>query len=623
MKVILPNEYPLEERRSGEAFTLTISDKTAANERIDHLELQRLRDEVKALREANATLEEQVGQVSRTMDSLVDELASRSRQWQSESAERARLGSFVSNVLENVDSLLIVLDQQGMVIRTNAAVSRLLGYGEAELLGRSADMLVADEELARMDECPTGGRLFHAILRQGSLTCEARLQRRQAGDAALPVILRGTLLHDRSGKLDGAVIVASDISLLRQRETALLESEMRFRDLTAVSSDWYWETDADMRFTVTGWTQGGTTAFLVGAIGKSREELATPQDLQDVAKWDYYRSAAARREEIRDFEYRLINDRGEERWCSVSGRPTFGADGSFTGYRGTAKDVTRRKRTEEELRQHRDHLSELVTERTADLLKAKDLAESASQAKSELLANMSHEFRTPLHGILSFAKLGIQRIGRIPEEKLREYLERVHESGIRLVKLVDDLLTLAKLEARHMPIRIAPTDLLVLVERAHSHFASLMASRQQVLVREVSCTSPMAVIDGDCIYQVIQNLLSNAIKFSPEGSQITISLGEDSLPGADGARRPAVRLSIRDTGLGIPEAEQESIFDNFVQSSKTKTGAGGIGLGLAICREIVDQHAGLISAHNDPRGGAIFDVLLPAPTPTANDDGPE
>lgn len=622
------HESSLRVQRSGESFTLVVTDEMAEKERTDRLELQRLRNEVRALREANATLEEQIGEVSRAMESMVDELATRSRQWQAQSAEHARLGSFVTNVLDNMDSLLVVLDQRGEVIRINAAVTRLLGYADGELHGRSADLLVSDDELAKMGQAlaalrPTaGGTLFRSILRHGGLNCETRLQPRDAGAETLPVILRATLLHDRSGKLDGAVIVASDISLLRQRETALLDSEMRFRDLTAVSSDWYWETDADMRFTVTGWAQSAKTAFLLTATGKRREDLATPDDLRDAAKWRRYQLAVGNRQEFRDFEYRLLNELGEEFWCSVSGRPTFAADGRFTGYRGTAKDITGRKRTEEELRHHRDHLSELVAEQTADLVKAKELAESASQAKSELLANMSHEFRTPLHGILSYATLGIQRVGRVPEDKLREYLGHIHESGIRLVKLVDDLLTLAKLEARHMAIRIAPTDLLALIECACNNFASLTTNRRQTLLREISGTSHMAMVDGECIAQVIHNLLSNASKFSPEGSTITIGLAEDRLPGANGATRPALRLSIRDTGLGIPEAEQESIFDNFSQSSKTKTGAGGIGLGLAICREIVDQHGGLISAHNDPRGGAIFDVLLPGLQPEDGDGSP-
>ncbi len=615
------HESSLKVWRNGHTFTLRVTDEMAEKERVDGLELQRLRDEVLALRQANATLEEQVGEVSLAMDSMVDELASRSRQWQSQSAEHARLGSFVTNVLETMDSLLVVLDQQGAVIRINAAVCRLLGYRESELLGRSADLLMAAGELAKMDPFVSGQRpaagsmLFRTILRHGSLACETRLQRANANEGALHVMLRGTPLHDRSGKLDGAVIVASDISLLRQREMALLDSELRFRDLTAVSSDWYWETDADMRFTATGWAQSAKRIFLVSTIGKCREELATPDDLQDATKWQRYQAAVANREEFRDFEYRLLNDLGEERWCSVSGRPIFDADGCFTGYRGTAKDITERKQTEEELRHHRDHLSELVAERTADLLKAKELAESASQAKSQLLANMSHEFRTPLHGILSFATLGIQRIGRVPEAKLSEYLGHIHESGIRLVSLVDDLLTLANLEARHLPIRLAPSDLLVLIERAEKDLGALMASRRQSLLRQISSASHMAMVDGDCIYQVIHNLLSNAIKYSPAGSSITIGLGDATLSGDDGAIRPALCLSIRDTGVGIPEAEQESIFDSFAQSSKTKTGAGGIGLGLAICREIVRQHGGLISARNDPQGGAVFDVLLPGIPP--------
>ena len=133
----------------------------------------------------------------------------------------------------------------------------------------------------------------------------------------------------------------------------------------------------------------------------------------------------------------------------------------------------------------------------------------------------------------------------------------------------------------------------------------------------------MAALDDAKMIQVVRNRLSNAIKFSPDGKSIRISYDETRLPVArsssDGESIPALRLLVSDEGVGIPEGELESVFDKFVQSSKTRTGAGGTGLGLAICKEIVEGHGGIIRAEHNPVGGAVFTVFLPRSQSVAMD----
>jgi signal transduction histidine kinase len=123
------------------------------------------------------------------------------------------------------------------------------------------------------------------------------------------------------------------------------------------------------------------------------------------------------------------------------------------------------------------------------------------------------------------------------------------------------------------------------------------------------------VFDPEKIAQVIVNLLSNAVKFTPEGKQIFISTIEDTLPAGrrknDQGQQQALRLVVRDEGVGIPDDEFESVFDKFIQSSKTKSGAGGTGLGLAICKEIIEGHHGCIWAENAPNGGAVLSFIIP------------
>jgi signal transduction histidine kinase len=270
---------------------------------------------------------------------------------------------------------------------------------------------------------------------------------------------------------------------------------------------------------------------------------------------------------------------------------------------------------ESEVRLHRDSLQEVVEAKTHDLRLAKEAAEQASQLKSEFLANMSHELRTPMHSILSFSRFGINKLDTTSLEKLGYYFTRIQESGTRLLGLLNDLLDLSKLEAGRMEIKPGKNDIARLTDTC---VQEMEACAQEKGVR-ISIVPPrcetIACFDAIRIGQVITNLLSNAIKFTSQGKAIFISYSEDSLFAGrrktDKGKVSALRLTIRDEGIGIPEGELKTVFDKFIQSSKTKTGAGGTGLGLAICKEIIDGHRGCIWAENGSEGGAIFCFVVP------------
>ena len=268
-----------------------------------------------------------------------------------------------------------------------------------------------------------------------------------------------------------------------------------------------------------------------------------------------------------------------------------------------------------ELSEHRDHLQEQVSQRTASLNSALQQARAASQAKSEFLANMSHELNTPMHAILGFVELGIMRARALSDPKIGQYFERIDQSGQRLLSLIDELLDLSKLDAGHVELHPQTFDALALVHEVMSQLEPLLLQRNLQL-EIVSETSEVVITaDRNRITQVICNLLSNAIKFSPIEGTIRIELSSALLPTGrrvqDKGFQPGLAIRFIDQGVGIPEDELETIFDKFVQSSATKSGAGGTGLGLAICRGIVSQHRGTIVAHNNPERGACFVVTLP------------
>jgi PAS domain S-box-containing protein len=382
-------------------------------------------------------------------------------------------------------------------------------------------------------------------------------------------------------------------------------AEERLRDLLRLSVDWFWEMDADLRYSYFSGALEANGLNPDKFIGKHRWDL--PIDLTpDV--WAEHKAVLAAHRPFRDFEYAIHAEDGSKRWFATNGIPVFDPLGMFTGYRGTGRDITASKRIELELREHRDHLDDKVKEQTRHLV-------LANQIKAEFLANMSHELRTPMHAILSFARVGQSKAASAAPEKLKEYFDHIRSSGERLLDLVNDLLDLSKLEAGRMHYVMGSVDL-------YRHATEVVAELAPLFeAKRIRCeVVPLATdchVWGDHkrIDQVLLNLLGNALKFSPEEGGIRIEIAMDHLPSgrraADAGARPGLRLSVSDAGPGIPEEELESIFNKFSQSSRTQTGAGGTGLGLTICREIVHAHRGIIRASNRSERGATFDVILP------------
>ena len=263
-----------------------------------------------------------------------------------------------------------------------------------------------------------------------------------------------------------------------------------------------------------------------------------------------------------------------------------------------------------------------------ELMVQTEKAELANRAKSEFLANMSHELRTPMHAILGFSSLGSNKVGKAANEKISGYFSRINESGQRLLYLLNDLLDLSKLEAGRMDFDFSENDLQESIKIIADELAPLFLERCLTVDVEPSSVNTHAIYDNEKIEQVIRNLLSNAIKFTPDGMSVLIYFEETLLYSkedpSEEAAIPAISVSIMDQGTGLPEDELETVFEKFVQSSKTETGAGGTGLGLSISKEIIEGHGGSISARNSSNGGAIFTFSLPRKhQQTVDDDTPE
>ena len=243
-------------------------------------------------------------------------------------------------------------------------------------------------------------------------------------------------------------------------------------------------------------------------------------------------------------------------------------------------------------------LRELEAERARNF----ERANLALKAKSEFLANMSHELRTPMHAILSYAKMGGASPAETAFSEIQTYFKNIGMAGQRLLGLLNNLLDLAKLESGKMPFKMAPVDFSAVLEQALLEMNPLLLEKSLTVTTDIATTNTTLVCDKQRMVQVIINLLANSAKYSSKDDSIAVSIRDAKLPNG----KEALCCSVADNGTSIPENELQSVFDKFIQSSKTKTGAGGTGLGLAICREIVEAHGGKIWAENrDPKGVTI------------------
>jgi PAS domain S-box-containing protein len=498
---------------------------------------------------------------------------------------------FLNALLENVEDGIVACDAEGILTVFNHAAREFHGLLEepipAERWAEHYDLYLPDgKTLMGKEDVP----LFRALRGEHVRNLEMVIAPKKGPSRT--VLVSGRAIRNDEGEMLGAVVVMRDFTELKATQEALIRESNVMQALLDNIPDAIYFKDCEGRF-----TRVNRHAPYRG--NKSPEEVVGKTDY-DFFVEDHARAAYEDEQRvigtglpITDKEEKETYPDGSITWLSTTKAPIFDEAGRVTGIVGISRDITERKLAEEAR-------LELVREQAA-----RKEAEAASRSKDEFLATLSHELRTPLTAIYGWGQMLIE--GLVDEDKKAWALETMVRNAHAQARLVDDLLDVSRIITGRFHINARPVEVRPLVEASVDGVRPAAEAKgiflSTLLGRDVGVVSG----DPDRLQQVLWNLLSNAVKFTPPGGRVEVELRR-------AGRQAVVRVS--DTGRGIAPAFLPHAFERFRQAEQSTTRQyGGLGLGLAIVRHLVELHGGSVRAESEGEGrGATFTVELPLET---------
>jgi PAS domain S-box-containing protein len=517
---------------------------------------------ITALRDADGAL---IGFAKVTRD-----LTERRRHEETLRNSEARFRALIEGVR---DYAIFMLDPNGVVTTWNAGAQQIMGYETRQILGEHLSTFYPQDG----HETELAARELQTATIEGRFEDEGWRLRKDGSRFWASVVL--TAIRDTAGNLLGFSKITRDLSDRRRQETILRQSEERFRLLVENVIDYAIVTVND-EGVITSWNSGAERITGFGAseiIGKHLSRLFTPEDIAANKPWQQL-ILASEGSRVNEEGWRLRKD-GSQYWAnSVLGRLPS-SDGVSTYYLVT-QDLTQRRHAE-------------------------SLADTA-QKMHEFIAMLAHELRNPLAPIRNAVALMQRRDIQDPiVESMRQTIDR---QATQLTRIIDELLDVNRVARGQLHIDKQHLDLRDILHRAVETSRPLIDARQHTLHLTISPDPINVHADPMRLQQVVVNLLNNAAKYTPGGGDIYLSTQFD-----DGH----VSIKVRDTGKGIERASLDRVFDLFIQlEPNSGSSLGGLGVGLALVRRIVELHGGRVQARSDgPGRGAEFIVRIPISDP--------
>jgi PAS domain S-box-containing protein len=469
------------------------------------------------------------------------------------------------SIEEVKDYAIFMTDPGNLVVSWNLGAERILGYGEAEIIGQSAALFFTPEDRARGEH----ERELATAAAEGRAEDERQHVRRDGTRFWASGVV--TPVRSDAGILLGFTKVMRDMTDRRRLE----EERDRFFKLSV---------DLLCIAGLDGYFRRVNPAF-GHALGYTEEELLAapvfdfvhPED-RDATRADYEK--LARGEPTTNLENRFRCKDGSYRWVGWSYFPVPEEGLAY----GVGRDMTERKR-----------IHEVLTLRAEEL-------EQANRIKDEFLATLSHELRTPLTAMLGWSRM--LRSGQLDEAGRERAVQVIERNAEAQAKLIEDLLDVSRIITGKLRMEVQPVVLAPIVETAVNGLRPAAEAKHLRLISSLDPAAGPVTGDPARLQQVVTNLLSNAIKFTPEGGRVEVRLERSGV---------RARIVVSDTGVGISPDALPHIFERFHQADSSNTRAhGGLGLGLAIVRHLVESQGGSVSAQSPGEGlGAVFTVELP------------
>jgi hypothetical protein len=539
-----------------------------------------------------------------------------------ESEERYRL------VSETAQELIVIQDMEGKVTYVNHAVLKLLDYKFDDLLGKNIIDFVSPRDKKTVEK----NQQARISGEQGMFLYEISILNKKQEEIPLEVSTVPFRVNQKDKKI---LIIARDISERIKAEQAIRKSENRLAYALKATNDALWDWNLQtgkVYFSPRYYTMLGYMPDEFPASFENWADLLHPEDKEE--------TKTIIEEHIKDkkssfkTEFRLKTKSGKWKWILGRGKVMeWDKDGNPARMLGTHMDISDRKKAEFKIQQKTEEYARLMEEyhsqneelRAAleelqqsnnqlkktykELRLAKEKAQESDELKSAFLANMSHEIRTPMNGILGFANL--LKAGGLSEIQRQKYIQIINTSGKHLMKIIDDIIDISKIEANQLKITKGEFSLNALLKELHEFFLeeSERTENEHIkLTYKEGLEEPRCRVFSDQtrLQQVLSNLINNAYKFTDDGE---IEFGYE-LVTKDGKK--LLRFQVRDTGIGIPEAKQKIIFERFRQADEFSTKKyGGTGLGLAISKGIIDQLGGDICFESGEGKGTTFYFTVP------------